>query len=92
MSVKIPIFNNHTSTGPYTSNIVPEHESWKSHVLFGIIGSFHPYIIIIFLMYQISQIITGKDCGLNDIVDIIEFFVGYSGSIFIRHLFDNLKN
>jgi hypothetical protein len=49
--VKIPIFNNHTSTGPYTSNIVPEYESWKSHVLFGIIGSIYNYYI-----YHVSNI------------------------------------
>ena len=80
--MKFPIFNEHTSTGPYDWNIVPEHKAWQAHVLIGMLAFFQPWIIIIFLMYQFSQFVTKfidkkNEFNFDDIVDIVEFFIGY---------------
>lgn len=86
-SLKLPIFNDHTSTGPYDFDFFPEHKAWQAHVIFGMVAFFQPWIVVVFVMYQLSQFLTKilhkKELSMDDFVDVAEFFIGYG---IMRHL------
>ena len=76
MMLKVPFFNNHTSSGPFKTKIIPSHYSWISHILLGALAVQYTWIIPIFILYQIIQIYQ-KNLIHDELVDIIEFILSY---------------
>ena len=84
--MKLPIFNNHRCEGIYDKNfkLCPSHYCWVSHILLGILSIKFDILVVLFVLYQLTQILQKKRMW-DDIVDIIEFFIG-------RYIGNHLNN
>ena len=80
--MKNPIFNNHKCRGFYHFDFLPIHYCSISHLIIGLLSLKFKFLIPLFLIYQISQMvykyINQKGKPSDDIVDIIEFFIARS--------------
>ena len=81
--LKLPILNNHKCEGIYNSKgWFPIHYCWIPHLILGLLSIRYVIIIPIFVLYQVSQMITKREYW-DDIVDLIEFYIGYKYLIII---------
>lgn len=85
--MKLPILNKHKCEGIYDSKIplCPNHYCWIPHIILGMLSILFPKIVLIFLVYQISQMIKKGEMW-DDIVDIMEFNIGMLISFFLKKM------
>ena len=60
-------------------------DGWNSmwHFIFGVLSIYQPFIIPVFVLYQVIDWYNE-----NTMIDLLEFFIGYVISYFIRFIYE----